>query len=724
MKCVIATVLLLIAVAPQVDAAATGSPVERVVDLLKALQKSIEDDHESEEQIYNKFACWSKKVMGLKADAIDKAKKESKETATLIVTLKGSIATMASEIKAYQDDIAESVELQDKATSVRQQENGDFLAETTEMKEAILAMEKAIIVLTDATTESLLQTETRTQGASAVRHALQALPSRSSVALKPDQLALLTTFMNGASAEDYAPQSVTIQGMLRDMYDTFTGDLETATADESKQNAEYEKLLWLEQEKVRQWEADIEKLEGLKAKAESDLADAEDLYAQLQAQIAADIKFFDEVKETSLAKHAEWEERTKMRNEELDGIKKALAILTTDAARSLFATAIQDGKATSTADPGLSGQYAQDPVTGDYQFLQVADEDSASVAMGKAYNLLKEQARASKSVRLGELAVQVRMAKVGHFEAVIAAIDAMLVALQEENLDDIAKRDQCKDEYQSTDASIADLKWKIKVNLAEIEDLQESIDKSNKERTQTIADIAAVIKQMSDMTSERKVENSEFLAAKKEDEDSVALLVAATEIFTKYYEDKANMTTLGPIQAGIKDLALAQQGPDFEVSQWQAPEANFKAEGHHNNEAKGIVSILTMITEDLNDEINVAIQAEEAAQIRYEKAFAAAEQLKEDLEDRKLTLEKMIAKDKKLKADEEQDMGYNNAELKDEQKYRSEITPDCDWIIGAFTERQTKRVAEMDGLKGAKDFLAGAQEAALVQKKSSFLQRA
>merc|ERR1719446_383158 len=108
---------------------------------------------------------------------------------------------------------------------------------------------------------------------------------------------------------------------------------------------------------------------------------------------------------------------------------------------------------------------------------------------------------------------------------------------------------------------------------------------------------------MSDMTAQRKIENAAFLQSKKEDEDSIKLLQAATEVFSKYYAD--NNITLGPIQAGIKDLALAQQGPDFEISQWQAPDADFKDMGHHKGEAKDIVSILSYITEDLYDEIKV-----------------------------------------------------------------------------------------------------------------------
>jgi len=57
----------------------------------------------------------------------------------------------------------------------------------------------------------------------------------------------------------------------------------------------------------------------------------------------------------------------------------------------------------------------------------------------------------------------------------------------------------------------------------------------------------------------------------------------------------------------------------------------------------------------------------------------------------------------------------------DEEDYVAEITPDCDWIIGAFEKRATARAAEIQGLTGAKDFLSGAKApASLLQQKRAF----
>merc|ERR1719284_2328038 len=168
---------------------------------------------------------------------------------------------------------------------------------------------------------------------------------------------------------------------------------------------------------------------------------------------------------------------------------------------------------------------------------------------------------------------------------------------------------------------------------------------------------------------------------------------------------------MGPIQAGVKDLsgtALLQQ-PDFEISADQAPDADFSGKGHRSKEAKGIVSIMTMIIEDLNEEIMNAMRDEESAQLAYEKQMAAAKKLEAELLQKKIDLENMIAKREKEKADEIVLMTNNKADLKAEVDYRTKITPDCDWIIGAFTKRANDRAAEHEGLVKAKEYLAGYQ---------------
>mmetsp|Transcript_71901 Transcript_71901/g.210640 ORF Transcript_71901/g.210640 Transcript_71901/m.210640 type:complete len:145 (+) Transcript_71901:1-435(+) len=114
-----------------------------------------------------------------------------------------------------------------------------------------------------------------------------------------------------------------------------------------------------------------------------------------------------------------------------------------------------------------------------------------------------------------------------------------------------------------------------------------------------------------------------------------------------------------------------------------------------------------MIMEDLNDEIRNGMKFEEIAQLDYEKQVRAANQLRDELTTKKTNLASMIGRRTQDRNDEEADKLSNEGDLQDEKDYKTSITPDCDWIIGAFSGRAEKRAAEMKGLVTAKEYLAG-----------------
>merc|ERR1719188_862673 len=113
----------------------------------------------------------------------------------------------------------------------------------------------------------------------------------------------------------------------------------------------------------------------------------------------ADIAFFDETKAACEAKHADWTERSSLRMKELEGINKAITMLSSDEARTLFATAITAGKEVG-AD---TGKYDTGAAIG-FSFAQVGqNSDSARHSAISAYKALKKSASATKSLRIAAL---------------------------------------------------------------------------------------------------------------------------------------------------------------------------------------------------------------------------------------------------------------------------------------------------------------------------------
>merc|ERR1719361_3251719 len=118
---------------------------------------------------------------------------------------------------------------------------------------------------------------------------------------------------------------------------------------------------------------------------------------------------------------------------------------------------------------------------------------------------------------------------------------------------------------------------------------------------------------------------------------------------------------------------------------------------------------MTMLIEDLNDEIKNGMKNEEKSQLEFEAWLKSAKELEASLVAKKTNLEEVIAKREEEKDEEHRTMKDNKGDLKEQQDYKKEITPDCDWVIGAFTKRAERRTAEMNGLVSARAFLAGKQ---------------
>merc|ERR1719327_180590 len=444
----------------------------------------------------------------------------------------------------------------------------------------------------------------------AIKTVMETVPSK--VDMPRERMALLSEFVSAKAG--YAPQSATIQGMLGDMYLTFSNNLESSTLDEANQNADFEKMYASLEKENNEFKATRARKGTEKAEAEAMLADTTKAYDDTEKQMKADMEFFDQTKEACQSKHEEWTVRKEMRDAELDGINKALEILTSDEARELFAKSIKPGVET---------------------FLQIASspsllQDSVNAPAARAYNALKGQVKKSHSIRLAALAVQIRSSKAGHFDEVIKAIDEMLKTLQEEGADDLAKKTQCLDEYQEITKTVKDLDWQIKNNLAKIAKLEKLIELRTKEREETIAKIKETKQYMSDITDERKEENEAYLQAKKDDEDAKDLLEKAKEAFTKFYKEQG--VKMGPIQGSVK---LLQEEPAFERSADDAPDATFSKKGNNKVQGKGIVSLFDYIIEDLEDELANEKKAEAKSQEEYEAEMATAQKLVDELANEK-----------------------------------------------------------------------------------------
>jgi len=423
-----------------------------------------------------------------------------------------------------------------------------------------------------------------------------------------------------------------------------------------------------------------------KAEKSQQLAENEQLLEATQAQLKEDEEFFETARTTCKDKSDAWDERSRLRTEELSGINKALEILTSDDARATFQSA-HDTRAVDT--------FGSDGV--DVAFVQLSAEEEAS-PQGKAYRALKKVLRGDKTLMLARLAATVRAATTGHFDEVIASIDTMLTTLKDEEAEDIKQRDWCIEERHTEHSNRDDLEYDIaqleaKIERAEVKKkgLEKDVEKTEKAKEDLEDDMAQALE-------DRTAENQNFHDAKEDDLKAIDLLADAIAAMSSYADN---------------NLALLQKRskkqPVFEVSEDQAPDASFSDSDKHKGATDGIVSLLTQIKENLENEVGLATKSEAKATEEYDALKASSDAQIEAYDTQLTDLAASIADtDAEIEADTN-----TKTDTSDEHtatlEYLEKIKPNCDWIEGAFTKRAEARKQESEGLQQAKAILAGSE---------------
>jgi chromosome segregation ATPase len=646
--------------------------VTKVVNLLTELEGRIGQDQTEDQAVFDKYACWCEESTQKKAAEITAARDEIEKLGNSILQLKGEVATTIAEIKELMNDIKKNEEAQKETTAVREKENTAFQAESTELSESLSALEKAMTVLRSATGggAALLN------HLATVRKAAAHLPDGLQSKMQPN-IALIAAAAERVERLRYQPQSATIQGILSDMYDTFGTTLETITHTEADRHRTYEDLMATYQKELLTMQEMVTKKEKSKAEAEAQLAEHTESYTDVEGQLKADVDYFDATKASCVSKADAWRERKALRDAELEGISKALEILTSDEARDLFAKAIQPGfQAPAFLQKNISSDVA--PVSGKLQ-------------LDGAYRQLQAHAKQSHSLRLARLATSVR--DVGHFEDVLKAIDTMVATLKEEEQTDITRADECGVQLHTITMTKEKLNWTIEKNDAKIEKLGKIKEDKELEKKTTLEELATVESDIKNMTDERTADNAKFKQDKADDEKAIELLVQAKTVLAQYYESNGMALSLLSEKIAAEPIE---------------PDATFKGTGDRKLEAKGIVQILEMITEDLQAEISSAVKAEAEAQTEYEARLAAAEALQGELTKRSDNIDEALALNEEATTDETNLKTENEEKLTTEEKTEQDLKPSCDWIKENIDARRTKRASEMERLRTAREYLAGA----------------
>merc|ERR1719424_299487 len=413
-----------------------------------------------------------------------------------------------------------------------------------------------------------------------------------------------------------------------------------------------------------------------KAEKMQSLTDNESLLAATQEQLKTDEEFFATATASCKEKSDSWDERCRLRTEEMDGIQKALTILTSDDARETFANATSSRPVDTFGTDGLA-------------FVQMSSPAE------KAYRTLKKVIGHSTNLRLARLAVSIRTATTAHFDEVIASVDTMLQNLKDEAAKDVEQRDWCVAEQHKENMNRDGFQYQISQLEAKIKRAETKKAGLETDKQKTLDDKASLQQDMAEALDDRTRENTAFETSKADDLKAIALLGDAIAALSEYGMNNAF-------------VQKSHKQPVFEVSEDEAPDATFTVSDEHSGASNGIVQMITHIKENLENEVKLGSASESKAGAEYDSLATNANAQIEAYDKQVTGLDAQIALvDEAItttKTNKEDTTGEHTATV----EYLARINPNCEWIIGAFTKRADARKAESDGLMQAKATLAGA----------------
>jgi hypothetical protein len=662
-----------------------ANPITRVAQLLEGLSKKVVADGKGEEELFEKYKCWYKTVVGEKTATNAQAADRIEALTAYIDDVESGRIEFTSERGDLTTQLAALNAELEKNEDVRNKEHDDFLAAKDEMEKAIAALEKAVDVLGSATEG----TETGTL--LATKFDIRKVLDLSRSVLSNKDAKFLEKALDGETPDvdwkklnrkatfkmKYKGRSFKIQEILADMLQTFQDNLADAETKESDTEAAYQKLRDAKMSEKEATEKAATDMAAETAARNLALQESNEERDLLTTQKENDEKFIEEAETAWAQKMSEWKERKRLRTEEVASISKAIGILTSDDARDLFKKSFDSQG---------------------YSFLQQNDAGcSPRHRQQKAVAVVRKVSSELKSLKLMSLASKISLASGGHFDAVIADLEDQVEVLKSDEKQDLADKERCEGNRQEQTKIAKEQSMEIDDDTAFIERKNEFIADCNNKIADANKEKDDLAKELAEAREQRALEKVAYEGNKAADESAVGLLEQTMAVLNKFYEDNG----LAFAQTDKKPEVTAGAAPPPPPTTWSEPY------GGAQGESNGIQGILGLIKEDVEKDIAVATQQEEDAIEEFNNLETDTNASTESLNAEIADLEGKVGEAEEAITQKTESRKNKKNILDGAITFLKDIAPQCDYISVNFEVRKKNRWAERDGLEKAKAILSG-----------------
>jgi chromosome segregation ATPase len=708
MRGVLALAFLAYAAASVVDevqaeaaaAASNSNPIRKVVTLLQAMQKKVEEEGKKEKELYDNFMCYCKTNGQDLTARISSANTKVPQVQSEIEQAEAQKAQLEQDLQGHQSDREAAKTAMKDATAFREKEAAAFATSKAEYDANIAAVAKAVMAIEKGMSGGFLQT-----GAAQVLRKLLAQVQQLGVDMLDTDRQEVLSFLSDGQSTDYAPKSSEVVGILKELHDEMAKTLADMTGEEEAAVASFQELLAAKKKEVsvlsKAVEAKTERIGTLAVEIvqkKNDLTDTE-------AQLVEDQKFAADLEKGCGTKTGEMEERVKMRAEELVALSETIKILNDDDALDLFKKTLPSA--------GSSASFVQ---------VKVGVEKGRATALALVRELQRKYSGRGDARRpdLDFLALALQGSKVG-FEKVIKMIDDMVVNLKKEQKLDESKKAQCSAQLDSTDDQKKGFERTISDLETSMAQVEEAIETSKEEIKAAGASIKALDKQVADETEQRKAEHEEFTELMSSNSAAKEILGFAKNRLNKFYNPRLAAPASSP--EGSSAMLAQVKAHNHGKAGVEPPPETFEGDYvKKTEETTGVIGMIDLLVKDLDKEMTIAETQEQDAQKDYEQFMKDSSAKRatdtESLTQKSVTqgkLETSLQSHKEKHASSTQELASVNQVI-------AALHSECDWLLKYFDMRREARTSEIDALGKAKAVLNGA-DYAFVQTKAGNLRR-
>merc|ERR1719262_1662685 len=302
-----------------------ANPIRKVVTMLQDMQKTIEAEGTKEEELFEKFMCYCSGGESKLQAAIDQGKAQIESLTSKIERGTAEKSQLDQDVATHKSDRESAEKTIKESTAMREKEAAEFAATSGDMKSNMNAMDGALESLKKGLSASLLQT-----GVGALlRNVVKTSP-----AVKDAEREILMSYLETGSG--MGGGSDQIIGIVEQMKETYAADLAEAEGKEAEAKTTYETLMTSKKAEIEAAGKAIETKTARSGTVAVETVQAKADLEKTQKTVEEDTEFKANLKKTCATKQQEWDERCKLRAQEIEAISDTIKMMNSDDALELF----------------------------------------------------------------------------------------------------------------------------------------------------------------------------------------------------------------------------------------------------------------------------------------------------------------------------------------------------------------------------------------------------